>query len=130
LPRTAPGRDAIDMLDDALDGVACLRDLGRDRQSLDLLEERNEVVCVAQQDFVQLPQGACGRVEQPLAPVNRTEPIGRQHCRDFRLYFLLLSIEPALSAFNARDEVAHGHPQGTDYVTSPGFFAVHLLGGS
>jgi hypothetical protein len=35
-----------------------------------------------------------------------------------------------LSAFNARDEVAHGHPQGTDYVPSPGFFAVHLLGSS
>jgi hypothetical protein len=46
------------------------------------------------------------------------------------LHFFLLSIEPALSAFNARDEVAHGHPQGTDDVPSPGFFAVHLLGSS
>ncbi len=88
------------------------------------------MVCVAQQDFVQLPQSVCRRVEERLAPVDRTEPIGRQHCRDFRLHFLLLSIEPALSTFNARDEVAHGHPQGTDYVPSPGFFAVHLLGSS
>ncbi|HEX9772100.1 MAG TPA: hypothetical protein VGA44_01435 [Steroidobacteraceae bacterium] len=130
LPGTAPGRDAIDVLDDALDGFVGFRVLGRGREGLDLLKERGEVVRVAQQNFVQLPQGIGRCVEERLAAVDGTEPVGRQQCRDLRLHFLLLSIEPALSALDARDEVAHGHPQGADDILAPGFFAVGFLSGS
>jgi hypothetical protein len=127
LPRAAPGRDAVDVLDHALDrrlGVDVLR--GR-RERLDLLEERDEVVRVAEEDLVQLAQRARRRVEERLAAVDGAEPVGREQLGDLGLHLLLLRIEASLAALDARDEVGHGHAQRSHDLRAPGLFSVRLL---
>lgn len=76
LPSTAPRSKAIDMLDDALDSFFRFAASGGRCAGLDLLQQGDEVVGVAQQDLIELAQRARRRVKQRLAAVDRAEPVG------------------------------------------------------
>lgn len=51
------------------------------------------MVCVSQQDFIELAQCVGRCVEQALASIDCAKPVVRQQASDFRLDFLLLGIK-------------------------------------
>lgn len=70
------------------------------------------MVCVSQQDFIELAQCVGRCVEQALASIDCAKPVVRQQASDFRLDFLLLGIKPPLPTFDTRHHVTDRDPQG------------------
>src|SRR3954468_18737117 len=93
LTRTAPGGDAIHVLDDPLDRGLHVGIRRSRRERLDLLQERDEVVRVTQQDLVKLAQRGGRRVEEGLTAIDGTEPVSREKLRNLGLNFFLLRVE-------------------------------------
>jgi hypothetical protein len=127
LARTAPDRDAVDVLDDPLGDLFGLGARGDRGERLDLLQESDEVVRVAQEDLVQLPQRLGRGVEQALAALDGAEPVRLEELRDLGLHFLLLRVEAALATLDPGDEVPHRHAQGADDRLPPCLLAAGPL---
>ena len=109
LSRGAPRGDAIHLLDDALDDLLGFRVPRGAGVALDLLEQRDKVVRVPQQHFVQLAESVGRRVEERLTPLHRTEPVRLEELRYLGLDLFLLRIEAPLTALDALNKIAHGH---------------------
>ena len=128
LPGAAPGSYAIDVFDDALHSLFGLGLLRLRSQGLNLLQQSDEVMRIAEQDLVEFSERIGGRVEQRLASLDGTEPIRLQKFGDLRLHLFLLRIEPALPALNAANKVANGDPQWSHHSIPPGILGVSALG--
>lgn len=128
LPGAAPGRYAIDVLDDALHRLFGLGLLRLGSQGLNLLQQRDEVMGIAEQDLVEFPQRIGGRVEQRLTSIDGTQPIRLQQFGDLCLHLFLLRIEPALPALNAANKIANGYPQGSHHMLPPSVLGVSTPG--
>jgi hypothetical protein len=73
---TPPSPNTVNLLNDALYGLLTFSVSSRGRESLDFLQESDEVVRVPKQDLIQLPQSAGGLIHETLAAVDRIEPVG------------------------------------------------------
>jgi hypothetical protein len=91
----------------------------RGGEILDVLQQREQHGGVAQQHLVELAQGRAGRLEQILAAIDRAEPVGLEQPADLGLEVLLLHVEPALPALDARDQLGDRHPQRPDHAILP-----------
>ena len=69
---------------------------------------------VAQQHLVELAQRRARRLEQVLAAIDRAEPVGLEQPPDLGLEVLLLQVEAALPALDARDQLGDRDPQRPD----------------
>jgi hypothetical protein len=128
LPGAAPGSYAIDVFDDALHSLFGLGLLRLGSQGLNLLQQRDKVMGVAEQDLVEFSQRSSGCVEQRLTSFDRTEPIRLQKFGDLCLHLFLLRIEPTLPALNAANKIANSYPQWSRHSIPPGILGVSALG--
>ena len=97
-------------------------------QGLNLLQQRDEVMRIAEQDLVEFPQRISGCVQQRLTSFDCAEPIRLQKFGDLCLHLFLLRIEPALPALNAANKIANSYPQWSHHSIPPRILGVSALG--
>src|SRR5690606_24121598 len=106
-----PRRQTIDVVGETLEHDLRGRGLVRHGELAQVQQGRREAMTVAEHHAGELPQGARGGLEQPLALREGTEPIRREQPWDLPLELLLLEIQASLAPLDPGEQIADGHAQ-------------------